>query len=314
MAFDISSLTCYNRPGSSLLLEPIVVNGNEVTAMPSLVSSIWQFRRALNDLSRTTAQRAAAAHNQGPRPLFARRGKPIQPADVKRQLEKAMLVDENVLEDVNYGLVVPNDYVVELNQDHYERHFRPIERQVTDQWRDRLLDVLNTTNSRYGRKKYHFGGRVRVAIHPVMDLAPSEVRVRCQIDADVAAPQPAALIACLEQLPAGRRWMVHEGVTTIGRDPQCDIYLDDPVIQQRRLISGQHAHIRCDSGRCRLLDGVPSGKPSVNGTYVNSRRVDLAGVELNDGDIIILAALDPAWPRPDTPGAAGFIFRVDCSR
>ena len=275
--------------------------------MPSLISVIWQFRRALDGLAH------ANPAGQGRRPLVARRRKPIQPADVSRQLQKAMFADENLLEDVNYGLVVANDYLVELNGDHYNRHYRPIEQQVTDQWRDRLLDGLNTANSRHGTKKYHFGGRVRVQIRPATDLAANEVRIRCQVDPDAAALRPAALTACLEQLPDGRRWMLHEGMVTIGRDEACDVYLDLPLIQQRRRVSGRHATIRCENGRCTLYDGVPGGNPSVNGSFVNGRRVPPAGIELHDGDLIVLAALDPARPMPDTPGAAGLIFRANCT-
>jgi len=273
--------------------------------MPSLISAIWQFRRAINDLSKLPARAGSGA-------VYARRGKPIQPADVNRQLEKAMFLEENLLEDVNYGQVVPNEYAVELNQDHYEHHYRPIERQVTGQWRNRLLDLLNTSNSRYGSQKFHFGGPVLVRLEPVADLAPNEVRIRCLINSSPAIPQPAAVPACLEQVPTGRRWALPEGVTTMGRDPACGIYLDDPVIQQRRMISSQHAHIRREGGRFRVHDGAPGGKPSVNGTYVNGRRISQAGVELSDGDLIVLAALDPAAPRPDTPGAIGMTFRASC--
>jgi hypothetical protein len=265
----------------------------------------------MTDLSKVPGQAAAAP--PGSPVVYARRRKPIQPADVNRQLEKAMFLEENLLEDVNYGRVVPNDYTVELNEDHYQRQYQPIERQVTDQWRDRLLNLLNVANGRYGSKKFHFGGPVVVHLEPVTDLAPGEARVRCRINAAVPRPKQAAVLACLEQIPAGRRWGLHEGVVTIGRAPGCDIYLDTPLIQQRRMISSQHAHIRCEGGRCRLHDGAPNGKPSMNGTYVNGQRISQAGVDLNDGDILILAALDPAAPRPDTPGAVGMIFRADCS-
>lgn len=274
--------------------------------MPSLISAIWQFRRAINDLSKMPAG------HSGPRAVYARRRRPIQPADVNRQLEKAMLLDENLLEDVNYGRVVPNEYVVELNEDHYEHQYRPIERQVVDQWRDRLLTLLNITNSRYGAKKFHFGGPVQVRLQPVTDLAANEVRVQGHINAAVPIPQPAAAAACLEQVGGGRRWTLREGVTLVGRDPACDIHLDVPLIQQRRLVSSRHAFLRCEGGRCRLHDGAPGGKPSVNGTYVNGRRILAAGIDLNEGDLIVLAALDPADPRPDTPGVAALIFHASC--
>jgi pSer/pThr/pTyr-binding forkhead associated (FHA) protein len=79
------------------------------------------------------------------------------------------------------------------------------------------------------------------------------------------------------------------------------------------MVSGEHAHIRCQEGVCRLYDGSPGGKPSLNGTFVNGRPVPAEGQPLRDGDAIILAALDPARPKADTPGAAAFTFEASCS-
>jgi hypothetical protein len=224
-------------------------------------------------------------------------------------LLEAMLAPENILEDVRYFKIVPNDYVIELNEANYQRHYQPVEKLLYRQWRDKLLEALNTANSRQGRREYRFGGRVRLRLQPVADLAPEVVRLHCQINPNVDAVTPVAVTACLELWPAGRRWPLQEEITVLGREEPCDVCLDMPVIQQKRLISGRHAYIRQAGGQFRLYDGSPEGKASLNGTFVNGRPVPPAGHMLQDGDVIILASLDPRQLSLDTPGVAGFVFR-----
>jgi ribosomal protein S27E len=59
--------------------------------------------------------------------------------------------------------------------------------------------------------------------------------------------------------------------TTIGRSPDCGIFLDDVTVSRRHavLLERDGAHVIEDLG-------------SLNGTYVNRRRIDSA--ELSDGD------------------------------
>jgi pSer/pThr/pTyr-binding forkhead associated (FHA) protein len=64
--------------------------------------------------------------------------------------------------------------------------------------------------------------------------------------------------------PSGER-------TTIGRSPQCDIFLDDVTVSRR------HAVLVNDRGRYLLED-----QGSLNGTFLNKRRIESA--ELSDGD------------------------------
>jgi pSer/pThr/pTyr-binding forkhead associated (FHA) protein len=102
-----------------------------------------------------------------------------------------------------------------------------------------------------------------------------------------------------------------EGITTLGRSASSNIYLDSPVIQEKRLISNQHAYISAKRGHFYLFDGSPNGKPSQNNTFANGYPVTESGHKLSDGDVIILAALDYNNPRPDLPGAVGFIFHAE---
>lgn len=69
----------------------------------------------------------------------------------------------------------------------------------------------------------------------------------------------------------GRHFVIGSGVTRIGRGSENDIELDDITV------SRNHCEITATGG-----GHVVSDKGSLNGTYVNQRRVDL--VELAQGD------------------------------
>lgn len=238
------------------------------------------------------------------------KNEPILPADVSRKLESEMLNGRNHLEDVNYGKIVPNNFIVEVSPENYDQNYEPIEAQACEQWQKRLLNSLNTANGRQGRKVYRFGGPVKVHVRPTTDLSNKEVRIHSQIKSEkVGEFQIQA--AYLERIPDGKRWQLKEGITTLGRSASSNIYLDSPVIQEKRLISNQHAYISAKRGHFYLFDGSPNGKPSQNNTFANGYPVTESGHKLSDGDVIILAALDYNNPRPDLTGAVGFIFHAE---
>ena len=64
--------------------------------------------------------------------------------------------------------------------------------------------------------------------------------------------------------PAGDR-------TLIGRSPDCDIFLDDVTVSRR------HAELLAEAGRFTIRD-----LGSLNGTFVNRRRIE--SIELEDDD------------------------------
>jgi pSer/pThr/pTyr-binding forkhead associated (FHA) protein len=70
---------------------------------------------------------------------------------------------------------------------------------------------------------------------------------------------------------AGETFAVIGGHMTIGRSPECEIFLDDVTVSRR------HALVVRDGGGCTIED-----LGSLNGTYVNRRRVEKA--QLEDGD------------------------------
>ena len=246
-------------------------------------------------------------------PRFLRKGSLLRPAEVSDGLVSAMLARGNILEDANYHKVVPNQYIVELSEEDFARSYQMIEQRIIQQWTDKLLEQLMTANNRLGRREYYFGGRVSIEIRRTPGLKPGQARILCRVQANpLESSRAAVLPACLEMLADRRRWPLHQGVVTIGRDDICDIYLDMPAVQERRLISGQHAYIVCEDGQYRIFDGAPAGKPSMNGTYVNYQRVTPAGYLLQNGDLVLLAALDPLNPRPDLPGSVTLRFFLDC--
>ncbi len=254
-------------------------------------------------------------HKKIIQPHWPFRGSPIRPADISNGLTSVMLARKNILEDVYYRKIVPNRYIVEVNDENYNHNFQSIHQQVIQQWSKKLMDQLMIANSRLGRREYVFGGPVQVELRPAADLPTNQVRILFIVQNEIAAAEQdqAESQSCLELTPGRRRWLLRPGITTIGRYDICDIYLSDPDIQQNRMISGQHAYLRNErGGECRIFDGSPAGKPSVNGTYVNYERVLASGRVLQNGDFIILAAVDPGSPRAGVPGTAAFYFYQDC--
>lgn len=248
-------------------------------------------------------------------PLFPWISHTARPADVISGLKSSMLSREHILEDANYTKIIPNQFIVELSESNYQRNYRPIQDRILRQWREKLMDHLMTTNSRQGRKEYRFGGSLQITIRPAPELHDEQARILSRIQPNLPGQpgQREILPACLEAQPGRQRYPLFTGITSLGRSETCDIYLNDPDIQEKRLVSSQHAYIQAQDGEYILFDGSPGGKPSVNGTYLNQRKVSPTGSRLSEGDLIILAAINPQSPRSDTPGAAVFRFHMDCS-
>ncbi len=70
---------------------------------------------------------------------------------------------------------------------------------------------------------------------------------------------------------AGQTFQPAEGRTLVGRSPECDIFLDDVTV------SRQHAEIVRDGDEFTIRD-----LGSLNGTYVNRRRIESAVLENDD--------------------------------
>ena len=70
---------------------------------------------------------------------------------------------------------------------------------------------------------------------------------------------------------AGTRYAIDGAVTTIGRHPESDIFLDDVTVSRR------HAEVRRDGDQITIDD-----VGSLNGTYLNRSRVESTGLRSGD--------------------------------
>lgn len=98
-------------------------------------------------------------------------------------------------------------------------------------------------------------------------------------DADLAAhaeavqalPPGAALLVVRRGPNAGSRFLLDQDVTTVGRHPESDIFLDDVTVSRR------HAEFHRVEGGFLVRD-----VGSLNGTYVNRERIDEAVLASGD--------------------------------
>ena len=70
---------------------------------------------------------------------------------------------------------------------------------------------------------------------------------------------------------AGEHFLLEQESTTVGRSPDCDIFLDDVTVSRR------HALVKRSNDQFLIED-----QGSLNGTFLNRRRIESGGLE--DGD------------------------------
>jgi pSer/pThr/pTyr-binding forkhead associated (FHA) protein len=100
-------------------------------------------------------------------------------------------------------------------------------------------------------------------------------------------PSGSALLVVKRGPNVGSRFLLDEPVTSAGRDPGSDIFLDDVTV------SRQHAQFRLENGEFRVVD-----VGSLNGTYVNREPVDSSvlanGDEVQIGKFRLAFVTSPA--------------------
>jgi hypothetical protein len=112
-----------------------------------------------------------------------------------------------------------------------------------------------------------------------------------------ALPPDTALLVVRRGPNAGSRFLLDSDLTTAGRHPESDIFLDDVTVSRR------HAEFYREGARFTVRD-----VGSLNGTYVNRERIEEA--ELTGGDevqigkfrLLFLTSQD-LGPGPSTPSA-----------
>ena len=99
------------------------------------------------------------------------------------------------------------------------------------------------------------------ALEPEHDLEESTAEDTSAID---ALPPGSALLVVKRGPNAGSRFLLDKDVTTAGRHPESDIFLDDVTVSRR------HAEFR------RAADGgfLVHDSGSLNGTYLNRERIE----------------------------------------
>ncbi|HEV2087907.1 MAG TPA: FHA domain-containing protein [Cryptosporangiaceae bacterium] len=109
-------------------------------------------------------------------------------------------------------------------------------------------------------------------------------------------PPGAALLVVRRGPNAGSRFLLDMDVTTAGRHPESDIFLDDVTVSRR------HAEFRREGGTFSVRD-----VGSLNGTYVNRERVESAmlanGDEVQIGKFRLVFLSGPQRQAP-SEGAA----------
>ena len=110
-------------------------------------------------------------------------------------------------------------------------------------------------------------------LHRSLEEETTEIQIVDLSDApdDAGSMQGGASFVVKRGHKAGTRYAIDGAVTTIGRHPESDIFLDDVTVSRR------HVEIVNDEGSYRAKD-----VGSLNGTYINKQLIEDA--ELVDGD------------------------------
>ena len=106
----------------------------------------------------------------------------------------------------------------------------------------------------------------------------------------LASLQPGTALLRVDHGPnAGSRFLLDADLTTVGRHPSSDIFLDDVTVSRK------HAHFVREGAGFVVRD-----VGSLNGTYVNRERIDVAQVHTGDevqiGKFRLVVHLSPARP------------------
>lgn len=127
-----------------------------------------------------------------------------------------------------------------------------------------------------------------ITFHPITPVDPIDLD---ESEGGTEAGSPGAVLVVRQGPKSGSRYAVDAAVTTVGRHPDSDIFLDDITVSRR------HAEIR---SRGSVFEVVDTG--SLNGTYVNRSRIDRAilasGDELQIGKFKLVFVQGQGWVTP----------------
>jgi pSer/pThr/pTyr-binding forkhead associated (FHA) protein len=116
------------------------------------------------------------------------------------------------------------------------------------------------------------GGVLEAPDDTTVSLVPDEIEPEDELGVSLEELHTGqALLLVKRGMNTGSRFLLDRDVTTAGRHPSSDIFLNDITVSRR------HVEILREGGRFVVKD-----VGSLNGTYVNRERVDVA--ELSSGD------------------------------
>ena len=130
---------------------------------------------------------------------------------------------------------------------------------------------------------------------PPVQSGPSTVPVLAPDEQNAVNSLPAgsALLIAHVGPNAGARFLLDSQVTTAGRHPDADIFLDDVTVSRR------HVNFMKGDGGFEVIDAG-----SLNGTYVNGDRVDSVGLrtgnEVQIGKFRLTYYFSPNSPAADS--------------
>lgn len=125
--------------------------------------------------------------------------------------------------------------------------------------------------------------------------APAQVGAENAVSGVEGLPAGSALLVVKRGPNAGSRFLLDQPVTSSGRHPDSDIFLDDVTVSRR------HAEFRLDADEFQVVD-----VGSLNGTYVNREPVDSA--VLSNGDEVQIGKFRLVFltgPKTDDSGGSG---------
>jgi len=127
-----------------------------------------------------------------------------------------------------------------------------------------------------------------ITFHPITPVDPNELS---GLEGGSAVASPGAVLVVRQGPKTGSRYGVDSAVTTVGRHPDSDIFLDDITVSRR------HAEIHAKGESFEVID-----TGSLNGTYVNRSRIDrvtlASGDELQIGKFKLVFVQGQGWVTP----------------
>lgn len=125
--------------------------------------------------------------------------------------------------------------------------------------------------------------------------APAQSGAESTVSGVEGLPAGSALLVVKRGPNAGSRFLLDQAITSAGRHPDSDIFLDDVTVSRR------HAEFRLENNEFHVVD-----VGSLNGTYVNREPVDSA--VLANGDEVQIGKFRLVFltgPKGDDDGGSG---------